>query len=154
MRRRRHGRGGPVRDLLIPDTIAKHWKALAVLLGIASAFDYWDHVSRPGQAFAEAPIAWFGFTLASTATLLLAAFSTARLLGRTRVPQLVADTVGVAFAIAFHLLVAGPLWDRLFWTGKLYFDALALPVVAGTALYLLFRGAFAAVSRLFGTKAG
>ncbi|MBX7532809.1 hypothetical protein K3165_07735 [Qipengyuania sp. 1XM1-15A] len=149
MCRRRHGCSGPVRDLLISLRIEKHWKALAILIGVASAFDFWDHVSRPGQPFAEAPYAWFGFTAASSISVWLVAFSTSRLLGRLPIPSLAADTAGVGLGIAAHLLVTGYLWDRIFWNGGLHFDAVALPVAVSCLLYLVFRGAFAAAASLY-----
>ena len=122
-------------------------------MGVVSAFDYWDHISRPGDSFGEAPVAWLAFTLAATVTLWIASIVSAKLLGRTGIPQLVADTLGMGLAIALHLLVTGPLWDRVFWTGQLYFDAVVMPVLVACALYLLFRGAFAGVSRWFVARA-
>jgi hypothetical protein len=129
--------------------LRSHWFAFAAILMIVSGLDYWDHVSRPGSAFAQAPGAWFGFTFASTASLWLVAFATARALERfARLPELPAATLGVAHAVCVHLVIAGPLWDSVFWTGGLRFHGVALPVLVAAAFYLAFRAVLAGVLRL------
>ncbi|QIQ87323.1 hypothetical protein [Erythrobacter sp.] len=122
--------------------LASHWFWLFALVGVSTAFDYWDHVSREGSPFAAAPLAWFGFTLASTVTLCALARGLAWLLGKLPVPQLAADTAGVALAIAAHLMLTGPLWSRALWSGAVPFDPPGLPVLAGALTYLFYRGLF------------
>ncbi|MEE4288608.1 MAG: hypothetical protein V2J14_04500 [Erythrobacter sp.] len=129
--------------------VRSHWFWFAAILTVASGLDYWDHISRPGSAFAQAPGAWFGFTFASTVSLWLAARATAWALERfARFPDLAAATLGVAHAVCVHLVLTGPLWGRVFWTGGLGFDGVAVPVLVAAGLYLAFRGVLAAVLRL------
>jgi hypothetical protein len=122
--------------------LASHWFWLFALVGVSTAFDYWGHVSREDSAFAAAPFAWLGFTLASTVTLCALAWGLAWLLGKLPIPQLAADTAGVALAIAAHLMVTGPLWARALWGEGMIFDAPGLPVLAGALTYLFYRGLF------------
>ena len=113
-----------------------------------SAFDYYDHISRPGSAFAQAPALWLGFTAMSTASLIGIAYGAAQLGGRLAVPALATDTAGVALAVAAHLLITGPFWGRVLWEGNLVFDAVAMPVLVATIASLGFRLLFAAALRL------
>lgn len=129
--------------------LASHWFWLFALVGVSTAFDYWDHVSREGSPFAAAPLAWLGFTLASTVTLCALAYGLAWLLGRLPVPQFAADTAGVALAIAAHLMLTGPLWARALWGEGMIFDAPGLPVLAGALTYLFYRGMFLFARQLF-----
>ncbi|MEQ8411876.1 MAG: hypothetical protein RIB52_10000 [Erythrobacter sp.] len=129
--------------------LASHWFWLFVLVAISTALDYWDHVSREDSAFAAAPLVWLGYTLASAVTLCALAWGLAWLLGRLPVPQLAADTLAVALAIAAHLLLTGPLWAGLLWTDAITFDAPGLPVLAGALTYLFYRGLFLFARQLF-----
>ncbi|MFW5633711.1 MAG: hypothetical protein ACOCYR_02345, partial [Erythrobacter sp.] len=129
--------------------LASHWFWLFALVAVSTAFDYWGDVSREGSAFAAAPLAWLGYTLASTATLCALAWGLAWLLGRLPIPQLAADTAGVALAIAAHLLLTGPLWASLLWDEAMTFDAPGLPVLAGALTYLFYRGLFLFARQLF-----
>lgn len=128
---------------------ASHWVWLFVILLVWSAFDYWDHISRPGSVFAQAPIAWLGFTVASFLTLFAIARVAAWALGRfARLPELPASTLGILLAVAVHLLIAGPLWDRVFWMGRLQFDAVLMPAFSAALLYLFYRAVFTLIQRL------
>lgn len=95
-----------------------------------------------------APGAWFGFTAASHASLCFIAYLSAKAIGRLPLPQLAADTIGVGIAIAMHLVAIGPLWDMVFWDGNLRFNAVIMPALAGSALYLFYRGVFAFIALL------
>ncbi|HSM53454.1 MAG TPA: hypothetical protein VK839_04660 [Erythrobacter sp.] len=110
-----------------------------LLVGV-SAIDYWDHVSRPGEPFAQHPIAWLGFTAASTLTVFAAALGAARLLAKSVLPQLACDVAGIAFAVGLHVLVSGPLWAKIFWPGAaMEFDQPLVPIALACAIYLAFR---------------
>ncbi|WP_271078665.1 hypothetical protein [Aurantiacibacter sp. MUD61] len=125
-----------------------HWLWLVILLTALTAFDYVDHITRPGAPFGEQPMAWLGFTLGSHITLLVAAYVFAMLLRRLPLLGLLADTVGFASAISLHLKVSGPFWRELFWTGgDMQFASVWLPMVVGAAAYLIFRGIFHLVRR-------
>ena len=128
--------------------LRSHWFWFFAILTLVGGFDYYDHISRPGSSFAEAPGAWFGFTAGSHITLCVIAFVVAKAAGRLPVPSLVADTLGVGCAVAAHLLATGPFWDRLFWNGNLMFDNIAFPIAVGCVLYLFYRGIFAFASML------
>lgn len=129
-----------------------HWKWLGAALLIVSALDFYDHVRRDGAPFAAAWPQWLGFTMASTLSLLAIAYAAALVLRRLKLPTIAADTVAFGLAVASHLIVTGPLWDRVFWTGQLRFDAVMLPTLMGMAFYLLYRllfhGAQFALSQL------
>ncbi|MEE4338811.1 hypothetical protein [Erythrobacter sp.] len=142
------GEGGESGSLPV-SLLASHWFWLFALVGVSSLFDYWDHVSREGSPFAAAPLAWLGFTLASTVTLCALAWGLAWVLGKLPIPQLAADTAGVALAIAAHLMLTGPLWARTLWVEGVIFDAPGLPVLAGTLTYLFYRGLFLFARQLF-----
>lgn len=128
-----------------------HWAWLAATLMLWSVWDYYEHIARPGSPFEAAPGAWFGFTFASLTCLLVIARVTSWLIERfTPVPELPASTIGVLHAVAAHLVVTGPLWDRVFWDGGLRFNAVAVPAGVAALLYLAFRGAFALFARRLG----
>ena len=130
------------------DLARSHWAWLAATLTLWSAWDYYDHISRPGSPFEAAPGAWFGFTAASLASVLLVAWGVTWLLERARLPELVAATLGIVMAVFSHLTVIGPLWDALFWNGGLMFKAVLVPAVIAGVGYLVFRGFFALMLRV------
>ncbi|MFL0354998.1 hypothetical protein ACI5KX_00850 [Erythrobacter sp. GH1-10] len=127
-----------------------HWVWFFAVLTVVSGFDYWDHISRPGSPFSEAPGAWFAFTLACHSSLCAVAYGLAAALKRLPIQPLIADTAGVGGAVAFHLLLTGPLWDGIFWTGDLHFNAGIVPMLAACFLYLLYRLAFGFFAHLLG----
>ncbi len=130
-----------------------HWVWLAAILTVWSAWDYYEHISRPGSAFEQAPGAWFAFSLASLVSLLVIARATAWLIERfTSVTELPASTLGIMHGVAAHLVVTGPLWDRVFWDGGLIFNGVAIPVLIAVTLYLAFRALFALYSRVLGSQ--
>lgn len=136
------------KSLLVP-LLASHWFWLFALVGVSSLFEYWGDVSSEGTAFAAAPLAWFAYMGASTATLCALAWGLAWVLGKLPIPQLAADTAGVAVAIAAHLVLTGPLWARVLWADPITFDAPGLPVLAGALTYLFYRGLFLFARQLF-----
>ena len=130
--------------------IRSHWVWLTAILLTYSVWDWYEHISRPGSAFEQAPGAWFGFTAASVGGLLLIAWGVSQALQRAKLPELAASALGVAIAVAAHLTVTGPLWDAIFWDGGLRFDAVATPSAIAAGLYLAFRAVFALFERVTG----
>ena len=128
-----------------------HWLWFALVLSAYSVWDWYDHISRPGSSFEEFPGAWFGFTFASTLGVWFVAWVSAKALERARLPEILAATIGVALAAAAHLIVLGPLWDRLFWDGLLMFDSVATPAAIAAGLYLGFRALFALFATVLGS---
>ncbi|MEE4206692.1 MAG: hypothetical protein V2I39_10380 [Erythrobacter sp.] len=129
--------------------LASHWFWLFALVGLSTALEYWGDVSGEGSAFAAAPLAWLGYMLASTATLCALAYGLAWLFGRLPIAPLAGDTLGVAIAIAAHLVLTGPLWASLLWQEGVAFDSPGLPVLAGALTYLFYRGLFLFARQLF-----
>ncbi|WP_299196129.1 hypothetical protein [uncultured Erythrobacter sp.] len=80
------------------------------------------------------------------------AWLVAKGLARLNLPALLADTLGIASAVAAHLLATGPLWDRLFWGGGLIFSSVLIPVAIACGLYLFYRLAFGFVLKLRTTE--
>lgn len=132
--------------------LRSHWFWFFAILTVLSGLDYWDHIARPGSRFEADKAAWFGFTAASHVTVCAIAYGIARagagLSQRYSIPQIVIDTLGFAVAVAMHLLVTGPLWDKLFWFDELMFDGVLVPVLVAAAFYLFYRGIFAFLSML------
>jgi hypothetical protein len=135
------------------ETLRSHWVWLAAILTVWSAWDYYEHISRPGSAFEQAPGAWFAFSFATLASVLVIARTTAWLIGRhTPLPELPAATIGIMVAVAAHLRITGPLWDRVLWDGGLIFNGVAIPVLIAATLYLVFRALFALYARVLGSQ--
>lgn len=124
-----------------------HWFILSVLLVSYSLYDYIEHISRD-DIFYEQPIRWALFSFASVFTMIMVAFLSSLLMEKF-LPELLASTVGASLAILIHLTVAGPLWDKLFWHGDLYFVNIMTPVLFGTGLYLLYRAVFYSFNAIF-----
>lgn len=118
-----------------------HWFWFAVAFVAVSVLDYIDHVTRPGQSFAEQPLAWGMFTVASTAGVLGGIAATRWLLGRVRkIPGVLLDAVSLFPAFALHVWVTGPLANRCFWPESvLSFRWMWAPPAIGIALLLLCR---------------
>ena len=130
-----------------------HWVWFCLLLGLVSAADYAEHILRPGSEFADRPLDWLAFTATSVVTLCGFAISVSFVLKKALISPLVAETGGVALAVAFHLIVSGPFWAAVTWNGEsqLHFDSVLEPVATAIAIYLAFRGllwvSIAALSR-------
>lgn len=98
-------------------SIPRHLLAFSGLLAAYSIWDWFDHVSREGSQFAQHPVAWAAFTIASTVTLiavLLGGHVGARRLGVG--PHFLVDAGLLATAISVHLFASGPLWGRVFFS--------------------------------------
>ena len=131
-----------------------HWVWFCLLLGLVSTADYAEHILRAGSEVADRPLDWLAFTATSVATLCGLAISVSFVLKKALIPPLVAETGGVALAVAFHLMVSGPFWAAVTWNGEsqLHFDSVLEPVAMAIAIYLAFRGllwvSIAGLSRL------
>jgi hypothetical protein len=132
--------------------IRSHWVWFFAFLTITSGLDYWDRISLPGSAFAQAPGAWFAFTAAAHLSFCVIAYGAAcgarRAIGPDRVPVLVPDTLGVGAAIAAHLMLTAPFWDRVFWQGTRTVDAVLVTVLVSCGLYVFYRVLFGYISHL------
>lgn len=127
---------------------APHWLWFFGLTSVYMIYDYVEHLTRPSSVFIDEPFRWFLFTLFSQLTLIGLSFGVSKILFQSKMPELIASTIGVAIAVFTHVTVSGPLWDRLFWFGTLYFKISPLPIVVGAIVYLVFRAIFFFISML------
>ena len=106
-----------------------------------------DVVSRPGSEFEAQPGAWGAFSIACMLTLfavLLGVHLGLRRLVNGRFAFLTAAT-GLVVAIEVHVLLSGPLWDRLLWPG----GALRFHWTGGLVLAALLIAAMGALAGLW-----
>ena len=132
--------------LLSPSGANFHWVVLSALLVIYTGYDIYEHISR-GDIFAEYPLRWAIFSLASVTSILTIAIVSSVLLKKAT-SEIVASTLGITLAVLCHLTLSGPLWDQLFWFNELHFVSIWKPIQFAVIVYLAYRAIFYGVNKL------
>lgn len=117
------------------------WLIISCGLLFYTFYDIYDHISRPESTFEANPIMWTLFSFFSLATLVVVMFLVAYFLNKVvKGYAVVKELIGLFFAVSFHILVSGPLYNSIFWSeDRLYFQFNLPAILILCVIYLFFR---------------
>lgn len=113
------------------------------LLSLISLADFVDHLTRSNTSvFRDQWLDWLGFTVASTAMVLLVVLLGHLLGPRQGFSRFGLDLIAAALAPLVHVTLSGPLADHLFWTGQMSFSSISWTLLLPfSVVYGVARGA-------------
>ncbi|MEM9066497.1 MAG: hypothetical protein AAGB51_13515 [Planctomycetota bacterium] len=129
-------------------TVRAYFWVFVVCILIGTAIEYAGYVgSETTSVYRDNWLAWLGYTLAGMGAVVVLLFG-AHLIGpRTGPVRFGIDLAAAAASVPTHLVLTGPVADRVFWDGTVEFEPVSLIMLLPLAVvYLLSRGATWAAS--------
>lgn len=126
---------------MIKKRLSSHWFWFVTIISLYSAYDIYEHISRPESIFEEHFLAWTVFTIVSQIVFFCVLFGSLwlikRLVGKDYV---ITDILGIVIPVATHVYFVGPIVNNLVFPYEelIFFFKPILPGLF-IALYLLIR---------------
>ena len=118
-------------------------RILFLLVLVYSAYDYWEHISRPDSTFEAYPEQWLAFNLGVISSFILFVTIFKRLSESTlKRKSVLIEAFPIGLWLALYVIGIGPLLNKLLWPAdQLYFSFRLVPtfiLVVGSTVVRVF----------------